>query len=128
MPKALAQMGSKSGLGTRLKVWPGSLEVWPSSLKVWPAAAMAPAVAYGASSRYGVRAAEPRATYSSTAGVIAPAGAIAVAGPDFEAAGPDFKAAGPDFEAARPDFEAAQTLAPWAPLGPWGPKSIAMGR
>ena len=42
-----------------------------------------------------------------TAGAIAPAGAIAAAGPDFEAAGPDFKAAGPDFEAARPDFEAA---------------------
>ena len=36
-----------------------------------------------------------------------PAGAIAPAGPDFEAAGPDFEAAGPDFEAARPDFEAA---------------------
>ena len=53
-----------------------------------------------------------------TAGAIAPAGAIAAAGPDFEAAGPDFKAAGPDFEAARPDFEAAQTLAPWAPGAP----------
>ena len=65
----------------------------------------------------------PRATQSQSLN-----GAIAPAGPDFEAAGPDFKAAGPDFEAARPDFEAAPTLAPWAPLGPWGPKSIAMGR
>ena len=37
----------------------------------------------------------------------APAGAIAPAGPDFEAAGPDFEAAGPDVEAAGPDFKAA---------------------
>ena len=36
------------------------------------------------------------------------AGAIAPAGPDFEAAGPDFEAAGPDFsEAAGPDFSEA---------------------
>ena len=35
------------------------------------------------------------------------AGAIASAGPDFDAAGPDFEATGPDFEAAGPDLEAA---------------------
>ena len=35
------------------------------------------------------------------------AGAIAPAGPDFEAAGPDFEAAGPDSEAAGPDFSEA---------------------
>ena len=54
-----------------------------------------------------------------TAGPIVPAGAIAAAGPDFEAAGPDFNAAGPDFEAASPDFEAAQTLVSrlWALIG-----------
>ena len=43
-----------------------------------------------------------------TAGVVAAAGTLAPAWPDFEAAGPDFKAAGSDFEAARPDFEAAR--------------------
>ena len=41
-----------------------------------------------------------------TAGAIAPAGAIALAGPDFEAAGPVFEAAGPVFEAAGLDFGA----------------------
>ena len=35
-----------------------------------------------------------------------PAGAIVIAGPDFEAAGPVFDDAGPDFETARQDFEA----------------------
>ena len=36
-----------------------------------------------------------------------PVGAIAAAGPDFEATGSGFEAAGPDFEAAGPDFEVA---------------------
>ena len=46
---------------------------------------------------------------SYNAAAFAPAGAIAPAGPDFEAAGPDFsEAAGPDFsEAAGPDFSEA---------------------
>ena len=41
------------------------------------------------------------------AGVIAPAGGKAPAGPDFGTPGPDFEAAGTDFKAAGPDFEAA---------------------
>ena len=44
-----------------------------------------------------------------TAGAMAPAGAIALAGPDFEAAGPVFEAAGLDFEAAGLDFGALGT-------------------
>ena len=57
----------------------------------------------------------------------APAGAIAPAGPDFEAASPDLKAAGPDFEAAGPDFEAAgpdsEVAGPDSTDGPDGPGS-----
>ena len=47
------------------------------------------------------------ATHTRLRRARVPAGAIAAAGPDFEAAGPDFEAAAPDFEAAGPDFEAA---------------------
>ena len=71
----------------------GSQTSWLARMfGLWPAAGMA-------------CARQSRA--QDTAGAIAPAGAIAAAGPDFEAAGPDFKAAGPDFEVARPDLEAA---------------------
>ena len=48
-----------------LKVWPGSLKVWPGSLKVWPGSLkVRPSRSYGASIRYGARAAAPRACYS----------------------------------------------------------------
>ena len=69
------------------------------------------------------RAAQPRARAIPYAGAIAPAGPdFEAAGPDFEAAGPDLEAAGPDLEAARPDFEAARPDSEAA-----GPDSEAAG-
>ena len=53
------------------------------------------------------------------AGAILAAGAIAAAGPDFEAAGPDFKADGPDFRG--PCGASGGTNLPHkGPRGPFG--------